>query len=94
MKKAICILLILAVMMTCCVVGVSAKCTIPDTLREQMDAVENGKFKVHIWLYCPIDKSTVFQQAIKECGFGSVNHAKAVFKKRFGMTMRDWRSRS
>ena len=33
-------------------------------------------------------------QAIKECGFGSVNHAKAVFKKRFGMTMRDWRSRS
>lgn len=69
MKKAICILLILAVMMTCCVVGVSAKCTIPDTLREQMDAVENGKFKVHIWLYCPIDKSTVFQQAIKECGY-------------------------
>ncbi len=30
-------------------------------------------------------------QAIKECGFGSVNHAKAVFRKRFGMTMRDWR---
>ena len=69
MKKAVCILLILAVMMTCCVVGASAKCTIPDTLREQMDAVENGKFKVHIWLYCPIDKSAVFQQAIKECGY-------------------------
>ena len=30
-------------------------------------------------------------QAIKECGFGSVNHAKAVFKKRFGMTMREYR---
>ena len=30
-------------------------------------------------------------KAIKECGFGSVNHAKAVFKKRFGMTMRDYR---
>ena len=30
-------------------------------------------------------------KAIKECGFGSVNHAKAVFRKRFGMTMRDWR---
>jgi len=28
----------------------------------------------------------------RECGFGSVNHAKAVFKKRFGMTMREWRS--
>ena len=31
---------------------------------------------------------------IKECGFGSVNHAKAVFKKRFGMTMRNFRNRS
>lgn len=30
-------------------------------------------------------------QAIKECGFGSVNHAKAVFKRHFGMTMRDFR---
>jgi len=30
-------------------------------------------------------------KAIKECGFGSVNHAKAVFKKRFGMAMRDYR---
>ena len=33
-------------------------------------------------------------RAIKECGFGSVNHAKAVFRKRFGMTMRDYRRRS
>ena len=30
-------------------------------------------------------------KAIKQCGFGSVNHAKATFKKRFGMTMREWR---
>ena len=29
---------------------------------------------------------------IKECGFGSINHAKAVFKKRFGMTMREYRA--
>lgn len=28
---------------------------------------------------------------IRECGFGSANHAKAVFKKRFGTTMREWR---
>ena len=27
----------------------------------------------------------------KECGFGNINHAKAVFKKRFGMTMREYR---
>ena len=33
-------------------------------------------------------------QAIKECGFGSVNHAKAVFRKRFGMTMREYRRKS
>ena len=30
-------------------------------------------------------------KATSQCGFGSVNHAKAVFKKRFGMTMREWR---
>lgn len=29
----------------------------------------------------------------KECGFGNINHAKAVFRKRFGMTMREWRVR-
>ena len=29
---------------------------------------------------------------IGECGFGSVNHAKAVFKNRFGMSMREWRA--
>ena len=28
----------------------------------------------------------------RECGFGSVNHAKVVFKNRFGKTMREWRS--
>ena len=31
---------------------------------------------------------------IKECGFGNINHAKAVFKKRFGMTMRNYRNQS
>ena len=31
---------------------------------------------------------------IMECGFGSVNHAKAVFKNRFGMSMRDWRKQN
>ena len=31
---------------------------------------------------------------IKECGFGSVNHAKAVFKKRFGLTMREFRNKN
>jgi len=31
---------------------------------------------------------------IRECGFGSVNHAKAVFKKRFGVPMRDYRTKN
>ena len=31
---------------------------------------------------------------IKECGFGNINHAKAVFKKRFGTTMRNYRNQS
>ena len=30
----------------------------------------------------------------KECGFGNINHAKAVFKKHFGMTMREWRRKN
>ena len=38
-------------------------------------------------------RSPIFR-AIKDCGFGSVNHAKAVFKKRFGMTMREWQKSS
>ena len=29
----------------------------------------------------------------KECGFGNINHAKAIFKKRFGLTMREYRRR-
>ena len=33
-------------------------------------------------------------RVIKECGFGSVNHAKAVFKKRFGVPMRDYRTKN
>ena len=38
-------------------------------------------------------RSPIFR-AVKDCGFGSVNHAKAVFKKRFGMTMREWQKSS
>lgn len=30
----------------------------------------------------------------KECGFGNINHTKAIFKKRFGMTMREWRRKN
>ena len=35
--------------------------------------------------------NTPILKLTKECGFGSINHAKAVFKKRFGMTMKEWR---
>lgn len=38
-------------------------------------------------------KSPIYR-AIKDCGFGSVNHAKAVFKQRFSCTMRDWRAQN
>jgi LacI family transcriptional regulator len=31
-------------------------------------------------------------RAIGQCGFGSINLAKAVFKKRLGMTMREYRN--
>ena len=36
-------------------------------------------------------KSPIYR-ATKDCGFGSVNHAKAVFKQRFGGTMREYRN--
>ena len=35
-------------------------------------------------------KSPIYR-IIKECGFGDISHAKAVFKKRFGLSMRAWR---
>ena len=42
-----------------------------------------------------LHKSKVpMSRMIRECGFGSVNHAKVVFKRRFGMTMRDWREQN
>ena len=31
---------------------------------------------------------------IEQCGFGNINHAKAAFKKRFGITMREWRAQN
>ena len=35
--------------------------------------------------------NTPILKLTKECGFGSLNHAKSVFKKHFGMSMREWR---
>ena len=70
MKKAICIILTLAVLMTCCALGVSARTKIADSLQAEMDkAGENETIRVIIWLYDPIDKDEVFRQAIKECGY-------------------------
>ena len=70
MKKAVCIILTLAVLMACCVISVSAKGKIADSLQAEMDkAGENDTIRVIIWLYNPVDKEEVFRQAIKECGY-------------------------
>lgn len=70
MKKAVSMILTLAVLLTCCVVGVSAKGKIADSLQAEMDAAgENETIRVIIWLYNPVDKEEVFRQAIKECGY-------------------------
>lgn len=70
MKKALSMILTLAVLLTCCIVGVSAKEKIADSLQAEMDAAgENETIRVIIWLYDPVDKEEVFRQAIKECGY-------------------------
>jgi LacI family transcriptional regulator len=38
------------------------------------------------------DTSTPIKKITASCGFGNEVHAKHLFKKRFGMTMRDWRN--
>ena len=40
---------------------------------------------------CNLVKVVNGQEYVLSCGFGSANHTKAVFKKRFGTTMREWR---
>lgn len=40
-----------------------------------------------------IRRDTPIREATIQCGFKSENHAKFVFKKRFGMTMRDYRDK-
>ena len=70
MKKVVCIILTLAIMLTFCVIGVSAKGKIADSLQAKMDAAEEYEtIRVIIWLYNPVDNEEVFRQAIKECGY-------------------------
>lgn len=70
MKKAVCMILTLAMMLTFCTIGVSATGKIADSLQAEMDAAgENETIRVIIWLYDPVDKEEVFRQTIKECGY-------------------------
>lgn len=71
MKKAITLLLSVIVIISCSIVAVSAAATkMNDSLQQVMDqTADDAKIKVHIWLYCPIDESEVFRQAVKECGY-------------------------
>lgn len=71
MKKAICILLALAVMMSCCVIGVSAKCTIGETLQAKMDAAaEDEPIRVSIWIHpIYVSDDELHRQAMADAGF-------------------------
>lgn len=71
MKKAICILLALAVMMSCCVIGVSAKCTIGDELQAKMVATaEDEPIRVFIWIHpIYVSDDELHLQAMADAGF-------------------------
>ena len=71
MKKVICILLALAVMMSCCVIGVSAKCTIGETLQAKMDAAaEDESIRVSIWIHpIYVSDDELHRQAMADAGF-------------------------
>ena len=70
MKKGLCMLMILAILLTCCTFGASAKGKIADSLQAKMDAAaENETIRVIIWLNNPVDQSEVFRLAIRECGY-------------------------
>lgn len=71
MKKAVCILLVFAVMLTCYAVGVSASCTISDDLREQMDAAaDDATIRVNIWVNdITMTENELHHQAMTNAGF-------------------------
>ena len=71
MKKAVCIILALAVLMTCCAIGVSAKCTISDELRGQMDAAaDDVTIRVNIWVNSvTMTEDELHQRAMTDAGF-------------------------
>lgn len=70
MKKAICIFITLAILLTCCVIGASAKSKIADSLQAKMNqTADDEPIRVIIWLNNPVNESEVFRLAIKECGY-------------------------
>lgn len=70
MKKAVSMLIITAILLTCCVVSASAQGKIADSLQAKMDTASDSEtIRVIIWLNNPVDKSEVFRQAFRECGY-------------------------
>lgn len=70
MKKIISTILVFVLLFTYLCVSASASSKIATDLQQKMSqASDDAKIKVHIWLKCNIDKSEVFRQAIKECGY-------------------------
>lgn len=71
MKKAVCILLMMAIFLTCCTIGVSASCTISDELLEQMEAAKDKDIiRVNIWVNSiGMDENQLHHQAMTDAGF-------------------------
>ena len=70
MKKALCILLTLALLLMAVPAVFAAEPKITDSLQAQMDAAaEDAKIETHIWLNCAVDKDEAYRLAVKECGY-------------------------
>ena len=70
MKKALCILLTLALLLMAVPAVFAAEPKITDSLQAQMDASAEGtKLETHIWLNCAVDKDEAYRLAVKECGY-------------------------
>jgi len=70
MKKVLIFVLTILIVSFSFSVSAAEKSKISDTLQNAMsETPANEKLEVHIWLYCQIDESEVFRQAVIECGY-------------------------
>lgn len=71
MKKAVSMILVIAVLLSCMTMTAFAGSTkISDTLAQRIEQTSDSqRITVHVWLYSYVDKEAARRQATKECGY-------------------------